>query len=728
MKYYHVIYNSSQRTQSGAPGLGVRTCTDGTPEEYIKLLDQNGCFSYESGNIKQPNPKALLENGNLILDMPVTYSFVRLYVPSTGKEIFVYLRTVCVGFDYPYYVKFTAARMDNFVTDAYIFEEYPGTEIAQIFYEKPAPDSVSFVPRDPVPSPENEEMKTLSVGSMLPLNLEEKSFVSEELPDLDERIVEVLLGYFEANRKNVPLLIKCQPSEAPKLMADLIRLLPLQLEPNATFMTNYQSEGVKDGYKVFFINEGYQFEYEMTGQFQILDLTQGQIVKTTEADLYRDKIKVYINEKDKVSLDKLSTWLLTPLYSTIRQNSPQVKETMYNYVIEPEKFSLNEVASNKEELWPIMIDYFKKDQKKQNLLNTLLEKDLLSEQDADHKCALLELFNGMVAAGFNVSEIATKNQKAISERLAVSEEYLDSVLSKMKGIANLQLFVDKSVFEDHSEYLDSRLFVKWWPETFQLFYSDEDISKKKILNRMLVDAVPEGGITKVLQTLKTTDVEICDLFADVLAFTKVDYDTVWPILERSLNAVLKENKQMPSEETLVKLNDYVVTPLSMSAGIGNWTDLMLLMSNAKTGKIDESNADRLLKLALKFKNSAFVMLMLEKGLPFFKDSTSELISSVKKFLPSVNETQLLLKAYKSVHKIDYISDVVKTYDVKLKAIEKLAEADPSFLDEEEMDKVRVIVYGKKPAKKKGASEDDEQSKGGFWSKITSFWSKITSVF
>lgn len=723
MKYYHVIYNSSQRTQSGAPGLGVRTCTDGTPEEYIQLLDQNGCFSYESGNIKQPNPKALLENGKLILEMPATYSFVRLYVPSTGKEIFVYLRTVCVGFDYPYYVKFTAARMDNFVTDAYIFEEYPGTEIAQIFYEKPASDSVSFVPRDPVPSPENEEMKTLSVGAMALLVQEEKNFVSEELPELDERIVEVLLGYFEANRKKVPLLIKCQPFEAPKLMADLIRLLPLQLEPNATFMTNYQSEGVKDGYKVFFINEGYQFEYEMTGQFQILDLTQGQIVKTPEADLYRDKIKSYIDGKDKVSLDKLSTWLLTPLYATIRQNSSQVKDTMYNYVIETEKFSLNEVTVNKEELWPVMIEYFKNDQKRQSLLNTLLEKYLLSEQDADHKCALLKLFNGMVAAGFNISETATKNQKSISERLTVSEEYLDSVLTKMKGIANLQLYVDKSVFEDHSEYLDSPLFVKWWPETFKLFYSESEISKKKILNRMLIDTVPEDGITKVLQILKTTDIEICDLFADVLASNKVDYDVVWPIIERSLTAVLKENRQLPSAETIVKLNDYVVTPLSMSGGMENWSDVMLLMSNAKTAKIDEFNADRLLKLALKFKNSSFVMLMLEKGLPFFKESTTELISSVKKFLPSVNETQLLLKAHKSAHKIDFISDVVKTYDVKLKAIEKLAEADPSFLDEEEMDKVRVIVYGKKPAKKKGGPEDEEPSKGGFWSKITSVFKK-----
>lgn len=730
MKYYHVIYNSSQRTLSGAPGLGVRTCTEGTPGEYIQILDQNGCFGYESGSIAQPTPKALLENGNLILDMPVTYSYVKLFVPSTNKEIYVYLRTVCVGFDYPYYVKFTAARMDNFVTDAYIFEEYPGTEVSQIFYEKPAAGSVSFVPQSPVPSPDNEVMKELSVGQQPLLPIEEKPFVCESLPSFNDGVVELLLGYFEANRKNIPLLVKCEPSAAPVLMANLIRLLPVQLESNATFMTNYQIEGVKDGYKVFFINEGYQFEYESTGQFQILDLTQGQTVNTTEADLYRNTIKEYLNSSDKASLDKLSTWLLSSIYSTIRQNSPEVKSVMYNYVIEPSEFTLNSLVKNCDELWPVMVAYFKKNAKNQTLLNEHLEAELVSKQEPANKANLLNLFNKMVAAGFSIEFIAAKVKKEVSSRLLSAPDYLAAVLTGTKGIKSLSQFIDKKMFEEKNEYLDTTEMTPWWADTYRVFYTPDSLNKSQIVSRMLVDEVKTEDIEKVLASLMVTDNEVCSIFANVLEKHKSEVTRTWPIIEKSLNAIIasKGIKPAPDVDTVVQLNDFIITPLSLVQCMTSWQELMIIWSGCKTGSINEKNVSSLLDCAIKLRSQSTIQLMLNKGLPYMKENDySVLCSAVKDVLTTVTPESLLLKADKcGKNKVSFIGAVHKTYEVKLKVIEKLVEIDENYLSEKEMEEVRVKIYGKKPSKSKKTKSKDEPEDGSsqsFIDKVLGFFKK-----
>lgn len=710
--------------------MGVRTCTEGTPDKYIEVLDQNGCFGYESGSIAQPKPKALLENGNLILDMPVTYSYVKLFVPSTNKEIYVYLRTVCVGFDYSYYEKFTAARTDNFVTDAYIFEEYPGTEVSQIFYEKPAAGSVSFVPQSPVPSPDNEGMKELSVGQQPLLPVEEKSFVCESLPSFNDAVVELLLGYFEANRKNIPLLVKCEPSAAPVLMANLIRLLPVQLESNATFLTNYQIEGVKDGYKVFFINEGYQFDYESTGQFQILDLTQGQTVKTTEADLYRAQIKDYLNNADKVSLDKLSTWLLSSLYSTIRQNSPEVKSVMYNYVIEPSAFSLNSILKNKEELWPVMIAYFKKNVSNQQLLNEQLKAALVSEQEPDVKANLLNLFNQMIKAGFTIESVAANVKKEITARLLTSPEYLATVLSGTKGIASLSRYIEKSMFEEKNEYLDETVMTPWWAETYQLFYTPDSLNKTQVVNRMLIDEVKTPDIEKVLATLKVTDNEVCSIFASVLEKHKSEVERIWPIIEKALNAIKSSKgvKLPPAEDVVMKLNDYVITPLSMgNSKMTEWQDVMVLWSNCKTGSINADNVSRLLNCAAQLRSQTAIQLVLNKGLSVMttKDYPT-LCASVKDILTTVTPETLLLKADKCKNKISFIGAVQKVYDVKLKVLEKLVETDENYLSEKEMEEVRVTIYGKKPSKPKKSKSGDSsssESKGSFFGKIMGLFKK-----
>ena len=726
MKYYHIIYNSSQRSQSGSPGLGVRTYTEGTPKEYIELIENNGCFSYNSGSIIQPTAQALLENGNLILDMPATYGFLKLRVLSTNKYIYVYLRTVCVGFDYPYYEKFAGARTNNFVTDAYVFEEYPGAEFFQIFYEEPAEGSVSFIPKTPVPSPENEEMKALSLGQMALLPPEERPFTCTSLPVLEDKVVEMLLGYFEANRRKVPLLVICDFTQAARLMADLVRILPIQLQQNATFMTNYQLEGVKSGYKVFFINEGYRFDYQSTGQFQVLDLARGKEVTTTEAVLYREAIKMYLAKSDKASLDKLSSWLLSPLYNDIRKNSPEVKEIMYDYTIEPSRFSLDSLLKNPDELWPVMISYLKKDEKNQTLLDATLENALVSEQSPEEKAELMLFFNKLVDGGFSIESLAVKLKKKVSSLLLTSAEYLSSVLSITKGIEPIMPFIDKESFEEKSEYLDEVEMTSLWPDTFRLFYPSDSLDPLKIVIRMLTDDVETKDIEKVLASLGTSDIQICNIFSSALEKNQKDVERIWPIIEKSLCSIMSDNSRQNSldEDTVERLSNYVITPLSIGSDMERWQNLMLLWSKGKTGSVNTTNASSLLQLAIEFKSPEYLKFVLDKALPYIdKKETFSLVQAVKAYLKDIKPEKLLSLYGKSKDKIDYIGTVKKIYDLKLKVIEQMAETDTEFLNEKEMEKVRVSIYGKKPSKPK--KENTHPAKG---KEEKSFFGRILGFF
>jgi len=470
-------------------------------------------------------------------------------------------------------------------------------------------------------------------------------------------------------------------------------------------------EGVKDGYRVFFVNDGYQFDYESTGQFQVLDLLQGQKVKTIEAELYRDVIRGYLSDADKVSLDKLSTWLLSPLYSAIRQNSPDVKRTMYNYTIEPSLFRLDDVLDNTKELWPVMIAYFKKDTRNQTLFNDLLRKALLSEQEPEAKAGLVMLFNRMADAGFPIEDLAAETRKEVSSLLLSSPVYLADTLAATGGITPLARFVDKASFEEKDEFLDAAEMTGWWADTFRTFYTKDSLNPARIVSRMLVDEVPEKLIGEVLASLKVSNKDICGIFASVLEKQQNEVERVWPIVEKALEAVVSRFKEdgAPDVEVVRQLSSNIISPLSYGGRrMGKWQDTLLLWSNGETGSVDSENASRLVALAASMGTADNIDLLKEKALPYLKgDELAALFQLVKDNLRDVKPEELLARAgsYSGKRKVDFIGTVKDVFGTKLKVLEKMTEADPDFLKPEDMEAVRVNVYGKKPSKPKKEGED-----------------------
>ena len=687
MKYYHIVYNSSQRTQDGSAGLGVRTYTKGTPKEYINLLKDDEFFNYNSGDLSQPSPKALMEDGKIILNYPATYRFAKLFSAETGKVIYVLSRTVSVGFDYPYYVKFVAARVDNFVTDAFVFEDFPTDKTFEILYENPAPGNQCFIPRDRVPSPENHEMQTLSLGEMGLLEDEEKSFVCQELGQVSELSFELLFAYIESCRLRLPLLVKCSATDAPSLMADLIRLLPAEMQKETFFYTNYQLEGVKEGYKVFFVNEHYKYDYESTGQYYVFDMTQNAKVATDESGTYREEWRRLFHDNNKDEYLKRLKWVLSPAYEMVRGKSEATKHLFFDYMVDQKSFNFNHVFNGDEELLTALKDYFAKDRSHQQLFDKHLEAYLTSDRiKGNDLLSLLKFVDKLESKGFNLNEVVAYSKKAVSGKLLETPQELKAALESI-GIEKLGKHFDKQVFEGKKAYLEAEELKKEWPKIYKYFYPvSEQNDYAKILAKMLSLNLSESVVDEVIKGFNISDIQLCDCLAEVAKRDASEIDIPYKRIKDILDNQERKHLELPKPDLAEKIDKYVLAPLMKDQerpnGIESCHELMQLLG----GKFNEQNAAALVARALKIDTSQSASLLFYKGLPYIKEKdvdafVNQLVNNVKheriEFYDKVNRHPLKVQLLAAYFKKN--GDNKKTVE-KLRKDGKLNLSDAEFTD------------------------------------------------
>lgn len=716
MKYYHIVYNSSQRTQDGSAGLGVRTYTKGTPKEYINLLKDDEFFNYNSGDLSQPSPKALMEDGKIILNYPATYRFAKLFSAETGKVIYVLSRTVSVGFDYPYYVKFVAARVDNFVTDAYVFEEPPTAEVFEILYENPRHGSVSFIPRDRVPSPENEEMRTLSLGEMALLEEEEKPFSCQALNQVSELAFELLFAYIESLRLHLPLLVKCAANDAPVLMADLMRLLPDEMQKEAFFYTNYQLEGVKEGYKVFFVNEHYKYDYESTGQYYVFDMTQNNKVNTDESGTYREEWKQLFCGGNQDEYLKRLIWVMSPAYEMVRGKSEATKHLFFDYMVDQKSFNFNHVFNGDEELLTSLKDYFAKDRSHQQLFDKHLEAYLTSDRiKGNDLLSLLKFVDKLESKGFNLNEVVAYSKKAVSDKLLETPQELKAALESI-GIEKLGKHFDKQVFEGKKVYLEAEELKKEWPKIYKCFYPiSEQNDYAKILSKMLSLNLSESVVDEVIKGFGISDIQLCDCFAEVAKRDASEIDIPYKRIKDILENQERKHLELPNPDLAEKIDKYVLIPLMKDQerpnGIESCHELMQLLG----GKFNEQNAASLVARALNIDTSQSASLLFYKGLPYIKGKdvdafVNQLVNNVKH-----ERIEFYDKVNRHPFKVQLLAAYFKKNGDNKKTIEKLRKDGKLNLSDAEYDE---LVYKlASPSKSDGSNDSyDASNKMMVWLK------------
>ncbi|MBE6327164.1 MAG: hypothetical protein E7077_08930 [Bacteroidales bacterium] len=531
MKYYHVIYNSSEKGIEGGRGFCFRTYTKGTPISYLTALQENDLLNYSQGEFQQLMPATLKNEPEKIKDYPTSYFFRRLAVD--GKSIYVLGRTIPVGFDYNFYIKFVPGRMGNYVTDCYMFEENPGADVLQILYENPAPLSNRFIPTDPTPNEGNEEMKSLSLGQMEALPLEDKPFNADSLSTVSDNAIKALFSLIEAKKNNKVLVVKTNWKEAAGVIADLYRLLPKDIVGDFSFVSNYQEDGVPKDVQILFINEYYS--YTFSDNMAVKCNPNEGWTETPEYETFGEALKKDLDNNNIKSVHDRVKWLLSDTYYKVKDKSKETNAAFYQYCIVPEEFSLAIIDKN-EEFTALLAEHVKKIEKNKEPFMTLVSnkvKEISSSKDAVNVVNYLEWLK---KKGFDVAIIGEQNKTHITELISASAADFSSAISITDGkLPIISQYFDKSVLEKKNSFLDDDALKSKWIELYKFFYKVEDLSgnnRKKVLERVVANGLNESDILTVLNTLyeESESSSVASLLKEEISANPDKVDVYWPLL------------------------------------------------------------------------------------------------------------------------------------------------------------------------------------------------------
>lgn len=516
MKYSHIIYNSSERNRMGAVGLGVRSATAGTSPDLINTLVQNEVFTFKEVGTK-PSPSALAANPEAIKQIVPSYFFKTLAQPGSEK-VYVLGRKIAVGFDYSFYINGKSTRLGNYVVDSYLFHECPTAEEFEIFLESPAAGSNHFIPADPAPRQENEEMRAISVGHVPDLKEEELSFRSAGGVKINQRDVSMLFAFIKSRKDGIPLLVKADVAAPPKLMAALAKLVPQKLIEDLTFISNHSDMGKKPGINILFVNEYYLHDTS-SPQWVELDFSKDDAFESPESKLFRPIVEKYVEEGNFAAIHRLVSWCLSEVYEKSKNLDRESQNELYYYVCEYPRFNID--ALNDEKLRVTLNDYLKANPKEAERLMDSLQKEYETVDKSKSLKDLCGWINRIIAISpIDATPVIEKNKESINGIIFDSADSFKKFYSIFrqrwdKGIKD-KLIIEEN-FPKHSSYLSSLTNDNYedWKTLYPLFLKANQGDGVYLIKRMLDDGVSKDVRDDIL------DKEFKDDRSRVLAFTNI---------------------------------------------------------------------------------------------------------------------------------------------------------------------------------------------------------------
>ena len=474
MKYYHVIYNSSQKGLNGSNGFGIRTATEGTPREYLDAVVKgvaDNKFANAVTNCNVPLPQELMETeGKAILRVPPRYFFQTLDVIG-GRKLYTLGRNIYVGFTETFYYKDKegnilgkSGRMGTYLIDMYLFEECPPKEVFDILYEQPAKDEYgkdcnSFVPKDPSPFKENFEMANLTTGDPVMLKAEDRKFTSV-VNAFSPKVIDLLLAIMDAKLSDRQLFVKYPWQQTHQLIANAFRFLPDRNLSELTFSTNYTGNGFNAPADLLFINEYYKAQFAGKGLLVDLEATTYQ---GDEAKAFRLPIEEAMRANDFGKIRKIMAWVLSPDYKTLGNASADTKAVMFIYSQMPEDFKIKMVdeAKNRDELVSALYNHFKSSGNNSKFIEVLTEKiDLCNNLEQIIEAVKdLEYYT---SKGIDVSSVKTDQQEHINDTImSLTESGNASVAISKLGLDVVRKYTDDLRSGWGRNDLSEALFAIW---------------------------------------------------------------------------------------------------------------------------------------------------------------------------------------------------------------------------------------------------------------------------
>lgn len=365
MKYYHLIYNSSERSIKGAPGFGIHTYSEDLPKEVLAAIEKDPelfAFQYKGAQL---TPNTLNSNPDAIKEIIPTWIYAAIPV-GEGKKAYVIGRKIAVGFDYSFYKTGQATRLGNYVGDYYITLETPSSEFWDLMYPRTA--GVQFLPASPVPTLDNEDMKAISLGEPKLLPPMEDIVAVAAVPKakgVHPFAIEIIFGILESRKRQKPLLVKMASADTAEVMADVFKLLPSDVATECPFTTNYHQLGRRQGYNIFVINEAYHGQV-MAEQWVDIDLINGKNVSSRERETFLPIVQKYADRGDWDYARSTITWILSDAYANMGNCDPKLNSLVLSY-LNNDEFDFETLPQNAE-LINALAPVLKKEEEKRDYL------------------------------------------------------------------------------------------------------------------------------------------------------------------------------------------------------------------------------------------------------------------------------------------------------------------------------------------------------------------------
>lgn len=531
MKYSHIIYNSSQTNRDGRPGFGVRTMTAGTDPDLLTALVNADVFAFEYSHPKL-TPNTLAADPSLIRLISPSYFYT--FVEMGNSKKWVFGRKIAVGFDYVFYSTGKPTRLGNYVADVYVFDAVPEASVFEALYEIPAEGSMHFIPRSPEPSIDNDEMKYISLDRQQDLAPESLGFKAASLPKIDPRAIKLLFGFLAHLTNGKPVAAVIDDKDADAVIASFMRIIPHELIPRATFITNYNDTGVPPNFALLFVDPENKSQF-VPAIWNMVDLTDPAEYESTEAHQLMPELDKALTDNDMPHLLNLARWLFSKEYASVKDLDASGRETAFRYVIE----------SNT--LTDQLLDKTLADRASVAALARVTASGAntkMLDGYFDAKIAVTTSAKDIKRLIDNNSALASAGLTCAKESLKRNQSHIDSVV--MASPASFEEFFiatggkDLSSLTPYAEFLDteslkgkrngflSQLSPAAWVKFYPLFFATP-INEKALVLRTLTDGLPAKERDEVLYKA-LQPARLAEIAAGLILENEGYSDSLLPIL------------------------------------------------------------------------------------------------------------------------------------------------------------------------------------------------------
>lgn len=542
MKYYHIIYNSSEKPMDGGVGFGIRTATEGTPQELLKAVKGIKFFTddWETYD-KKPTPAQMKENPSAIEAVPRNYAVTSLN-DEQGKTYYVVARRAYVGFDYGFYKSGNVTRPGNYVIDFYVFDTAPESSVYQILYENALPGSNHFIPESVQPVADNAEMKEISVGAQPPLPVSDKPFTARVENVLDKDVVVLFFHYLKARQHNRKLVVRANPAKALRLMADLYRMLEPETARTVRVYLNLRSQGVNDNFDIYFIHEDYPHQV-YTELYDYIEADTATLPDTEEAKVFGASLTKLVTATFDANRDDVYDtlkWLMMPEYNLVKSLGKRTNESFFCYCIQPGNFMYDNLMDAQgrpdDELLGVLAPYTRKEAKNAARFN-LLVAEAMNEATPQNVIGRVGEYNHFMESGFDLERITEEVKQNVCAQL-LSDVRLFRKALDTHTLDGLKKFFVKEIFESRHEYADTDVLDTYMLSLYKWFLTDAELAKKEnmLYGRFMKRDMAGDIFCTIVDDVfgSNPDVKI-KFFAEVLHEAYKPFAVVWPYMQKYLN-------------------------------------------------------------------------------------------------------------------------------------------------------------------------------------------------